>query len=146
MSRYEFGKIVRQIYESSLFFDGPVNRAIFMDSVVLAEADNVVHMGLRAFAKTTGWSLEQVREAATVHMAPDPESRTKTLEGRRWAWVDSDNEDAGFLVVNRDIYKRESPDQKKVRKARWAAKARAEEKESRVNIITDNITVLRRPK
>jgi len=146
MSRYEFGKILRQIYDSSLFFAGPVNRSIFMDSVVLADADNIVHMGLRAFAKTTGWTLEQVREAAAVHMAPDPESRTKRLEGRRWVWADAENEDAGFLVVNRDIYKIESPDQKRARDRLWAGRKRAEERAHRVNIITDSITVMKRGK
>lgn len=142
MSRFEFGKITRQIYESSIFFTGPVNRAIFMDSVVLAEGDNIVHMGLRAFAKTTGWSLDQVREAARVHMTEDPESRTKTEGGRRWMWVDPNNEEAGFLVVNRDLYKRESQEQRKSRKSQWAAKKRAAERETRVNILTDNVTVM----
>lgn len=124
MSRYQFGKIVRQIYESSLFFTGPVNRSIFMDSVVLADGDNIVHMGLKAFAKTTGWSLEQVKEAAAIHMAPDDDSRTKTMEGRRWVWANPENPEEGFLVVNRDIYKRETPEQEKYRKRNWAAKAR----------------------
>lgn len=142
MSRYEFGKITRQIYDSSIFFTGPVNRSIFMDSVVLSEADNVVHMGLRAFAKATGWTLEQVREAARVHMSPDPESRTKTMEGRRWMWVDSENEEAGFLVVNRDIYKRESPDQEKARRRKYAKDRRDQERSNHINVITDNVTIV----
>jgi len=149
MSRFEFGKITRQIYDSSIFFTGPINRSIFMDSVVLAEADDIVHMGLKAFAKATGWTLDQVKEAASVHMSPDPDSRTKLHEGRRWLWVDPDNENAGFLVVNRSTYKRESPEQSNLRKNQWAKRRREQDRAARVNITTDNITVIsneRKPK
>ncbi len=124
MSRHEFGKITQQIYDSSLWFEGPVNRAIFMDSVILADSDDAVRMSLRAFAQRTGWSLEQVREAARVHMSPDPESRTQTAEGRRWLWVDPGNEQAGFRVVNRSLYKFESPDRERARKRAWARRDR----------------------
>lgn len=105
MSSRNYGKIIQGIFDSSIMSTGPVNRAIFMDSVVLAESDSVVHMSLGAFSRRTGWSLEQVREAAKVHMSPDLESSSKEHEGRRWLWVDPKNESKGFLVVNRDKYK-----------------------------------------
>jgi len=121
----EFGLIDQQIYHSSIFLAGPVNRAIFMDSVVLASSDDAVHMPLWAFARITGWSVEQVEEAARVHMSEDRRSRTKILNGRRWAWIDENNHELGFRVVNRALYKKSSPETLKAYKAKWARENRA---------------------
>lgn len=147
MSRHNWGKIVQGIYDSSIFFAGPVNRAIFMDSVVLAEEDNIVHYSPMSFARKTGWSPDQIREAYSIHTSPDPNSTTKDHEGRRWIMVDPKNDALGFLVVNRDQYKRETAEQARSRKRTKQRRDRSNNRaNSRVNIITDNVTVMKMEK
>jgi hypothetical protein len=94
---WEFVKIYRSILDSSISFDH-IARHVFMDLLLLADADGKIDMPLQIIARRTGWPVHDVDHALAILCEPDPLSRSKTEEGRRLVPIP----DAGFgwIIVN----------------------------------------------
>jgi hypothetical protein len=125
MGNLKFGKIYDDIYESSVTAD-PLVRLVFMDLIVLSDADGLMKQSLRSFSHTTHVPLETVKKAVAVLSEPDPESWSQAEEGRRIVPVEGKGR--GLMVVNKRKYwdKRMSPEEK-----REAAKLRKQEQRER---------------
>jgi len=89
-----FAKIFGQIFDSSIA-ENYTTRHVFMDLLVLADAEGAVDMTVEAVSRRTNVPLEIVRKAITELLEPDHASRSKELDGRRlepleahraWGW------------------------------------------------------------
>lgn len=116
--------VVFNPYRGSLygrFPSGPVFVSVF-----LALADRAGHLdySIEALSGMTGWPIHQLKEAIDDLMQPDPQSRTRELDGRRIVPIEA-GRPWGWRVVNIEIYRE---------RARLMAKA-ARERESGSNAI-----------
>ena len=98
-----YSKIFRQIYDSSIADDWHT-RVVFMDLLVLAESDGVIDMTPNAISARTRIPIDIVNNALTSLLQPDPESRTKDLEGRRLVLLDP-SRSWGWRIVNYEKYR-----------------------------------------
>lgn len=99
-----FAKIFKQIFDSSIA-ENYRHRHVFMDLLVLADAEGVLDMTVEAIARRTNVPLEQVREAISALSSPDPQSRTGTDDGRRLLALDPGRA-WGWRIVNYQEYRR----------------------------------------
>lgn len=98
-----FAKVFSQILDSSIAEDFTV-RHVFMDLLVLADSEGAVDMTAPAIARRTNVPLKIVKNAIEKLSEPDPESRSKTEEGRRIIPIDSHRE-WGWIIVNYAHYR-----------------------------------------
>ena len=98
-----YAKVFSQIFDSSIAVDHEV-RHVFMDLLVLADAEGVVDMTVDAIARRTNTPIEMVARALEVLASPDPSSRSPDEDGRRLRLVDS-HRDWGWLIVNYEHYR-----------------------------------------
>src|SRR5262245_33612809 len=113
-----------------------------MDLITLAGGEPRLTMGPRQISLATRIPLEEVMEDLNYLLSPDVHSATPDHDGKRLIPLVESNLNAGFYIVNLDKHKMVSPERERARKRRWAAKKREEDRATRVNIITDNVTVL----
>lgn len=93
-----YGKIFRQIYASSIAQDYKV-RHIFMDLIVLADAEGIVDMTLESIAGFTRVPIDDLRSAVAILEKPDRQSRTPDHEGARLIRLD-EHRNWGWRIVN----------------------------------------------
>ena len=93
-----YAKVFSQILDSSLAEDYET-RHVFIDLLILADAEGVVDMTLEAIARRTNAPPEVISRAIAKLMQPDPRSRTADEIGKRLALLD-DHRDWGWQIVN----------------------------------------------
>lgn len=93
-----------QIFDSSIASDYTV-RHMFMDLLVLADAEGAVDMTYDAIARRTNVPIEVVVASIGELMKPDPESRSPTEEGARLVPLDK-HRNWGWSIVNYPHYRR----------------------------------------
>lgn len=100
-----YAKVFSQIYDGTLCTKGPWQALVtFQQMLVLADQDGNVDMTAGAIARRTTIPLEIIETGIQVLMAPDPESRTPTAEGRRIVPL-SEDRSWGWQVVNYKHYR-----------------------------------------
>jgi hypothetical protein len=148
MSR-EFGRVYQDIFDSSLSANWK-HMSVWMSLLALAGSSPFIRMGRKQIAHRIKHPPQLVNEAIDAFLAEDLDSRTKAFGGRRLVPLDSENENAGFRIVNWEKWledkKRESQEARRRYKTEKEREYRARKIQdpAKVNIITDNITVLPR--
>ena len=97
-----YAKIFSQIFDSSISEDY-LTRHVFMDLLVLADADGIVDMTIAAISRRTCVPVEVVSHAIEKLMQPDIQSRSSEHEGRRLVPLDSRG--WGWAIVNYCSYR-----------------------------------------
>lgn len=98
-----FAKIFESIYDGTLAenWQGLVT---FQQLLILKNSDGVVDMTPGAIARKTGIPREIIDAGLAFLERPDPQSRTKAMEGRRIARL-SDDREWGWFIVNHAEYR-----------------------------------------
>jgi hypothetical protein len=93
-----YAKLFTSIYQGTLRGD---SHGLLVFTNLIAHADSAGHVDIhpRAIADEVGLTLEQVKEALLKLEAPDSESRSPELDGRRIVRL-NDHRDWGWVVVN----------------------------------------------
>ena len=78
-----FGKIYESTFTGSMFGGGAALFAVWAYVVANTKPDNMVELNPTMLAAIIGSSVESVEDAIARLCAPDPQSRTKHLDGRR---------------------------------------------------------------
>ncbi len=122
-----YGKIFEQIFEGSLRLNWKA-LITFQQMIILCDKDGILDMSHEALHFRTGIPLEIIRKGVEILESPDPQSRTRTQEGRRIARL-SEYRDWGWQLVNHTYYRNlmSGADKKKRDRDRMRAK-RAKEK------------------
>lgn len=105
-----YGKIFKSIYYGSLAENGDA-RDLFICLCAHSDQDGFVDMNLASIGRVLRWSEERLAEAAQVLMAPDPNSGTPDLEGRRI--VANGLIARGVKVVNYEKYRKMQSDEER---------------------------------
>lgn len=95
MARKPFVVLDAEILSSSVWSEAPHIKLVWITLLVLCDTDGYVGASVPGIASAAGVTLEQAREALARFQEPDPDSRTKTDEGRRLVVVDR-----GFRILN----------------------------------------------
>ena len=99
-----YAKVFDQIFDSSISKDY-VLRHVFMDLLVLADAEGVIDKTLDAIARRTNVPIDVIANCIKQLMAPDPSSRSSNDEGRRLRLI-SDHRDWGWVIINYEEYRK----------------------------------------
>jgi len=102
-----YGIIHEAIYDSTVMAEGFEVVYVFQSMIILANGDDVVDMGIAAFAKRINLPLEKLEHAIGRLTRPDPESKSQEEEGRRIVALKDITEtesNRGWFVVNREMY------------------------------------------
>jgi hypothetical protein len=99
-----FAKIFDSIYEGTLVECWQA-LVTFQQMLILSTADGVVDMTPNAIHRRTGIPLEIIEAGIDFLERPDPQSRSKEMDGRRIARLDQ-GRSWGWFIVNHAEYKR----------------------------------------
>jgi len=104
-----YAKLFSNITESSLWSGSKESRLLFVSMLARADGTGFIEAALPGLARLANLTLEETKQALAELMAPDPYSKTKTLEGRRVVEVDG-----GYTLVNYEDYRnRRSEDERR---------------------------------
>ncbi len=117
-------KLDAGILDSTLWLTDSDVRVVFITMLAMAKPDGLCEATAPGVARRANLSLEATRAAIEVLSAPDDDSRSLDMEGRRIVRVDG-----GFFIVNYEKY-RQKDHRSTERSRRWRAKQRAEEAKS----------------
>jgi hypothetical protein len=128
-----YGKLFESTFTGSMYGAGPVVFAVWSYIIAHTNSDSRVELNPAALAHTLGVKdVKEVHSALAKLASPDPDSRSKTSEGRR---IVKEGE-YQYLVVNHGIYRaiktaeqRKEYNRLKKRESRKNAKAAAVAKE-----------------
>lgn len=95
MARKPFVVIDAEILSSSVWSEAPHVRLVWLTLLILCDTDGYVGAAIPGIARAAGVSLEETRDAMERLQQPDPDSRTKTDEGRRVRLAER-----GFQILN----------------------------------------------
>lgn len=99
-----YAKIFASIYDGTIAEDW-TTRCVFMDFLILADANGVVDMTPEAISRRTNVPIEIVKNAVKKLEAPDDRSRNPTDDGVRIRRID-DHRDWGWQIVNYQYFRR----------------------------------------
>lgn len=142
-----YGMVYGAIWESSLAENWEAV-VVLMAMLSLADQDDNVFMGARRLSYKTRIPIEIVERGLMELLKPDETSRSSEQMGRRVVplpWADGKKPDPmelnarGYFIVNRAYYKRLA---RNSYHRNYMRQRREKEKGARVNITTDNITVI----
>lgn len=88
-------KLDTGILDSTLWVSDPETRIVFITMLAMAGPDGMCESTAPGIARRANIGLESVRRALAVLEAPDEDSRSLDLEGRRVV-----REDGGYRIVN----------------------------------------------
>jgi len=98
-----YAKIFNSLFDGSM--RGHSNLIlVFVNLLCHADEDGIIDRHWRAIADETGLDEQTVRQAITELESPDPDSRTRTNEGRRLTRIDPERE-WGWQIVNFQHYR-----------------------------------------
>jgi len=95
LARKPFVVIDAEILSSSVWSEAAHVRLVWLTMLILCDTDGYVGASVPGIARAAGVTLEQAREALAKFKEPDPDSRTKTDDGRR-----IEDADRGFRILN----------------------------------------------
>lgn len=98
-----YAKIFDSIYDGTLP-DHWQALVTFQQLLILSDAQGVVDMTLPAIHRRTGIPIEILQEGIAVLEQPDPQSRSKDMDGRRIVRLSHDR-DWGWFLVNHHVYR-----------------------------------------
>jgi len=99
-----YGKIFKQIYESTLVEHGWEALVTFEQFIILADADGVVDMTPSALSRRTTIPLEIIQKGLDKLQLPDPLSRSQLEGGRQIVRLDAQRP-WGWKIVNYQYYR-----------------------------------------
>lgn len=119
-----FVKLYGSILESSIWFENPWTRLLWITMLAMADADGLVMASVPGLAHRARIPLDECRASLRVLESPDPDDRSGADDGRRIRVVPG-----GWQLVNYDRY-RELRTERQVkeaeRKADWRARRRGD--------------------
>lgn len=95
MARKPFVVIDAEILSSSVWSEAAHVKLVWLTLLILCDTEGYVGAAIPGIARAAGVSLDQAREALSLFMLPDPDSRTQKDEGRRL-----EPADRGFRILN----------------------------------------------
>jgi len=95
-----FVKLFADLMDSSLWSESSDTRIVWITLLMMADETGLVRSTAPGITKRAGVNLAHTRAALEKFEAPDPESRTLVLEGRRIERVDG-----GYQIVNYLAYR-----------------------------------------
>lgn len=114
--RHQYTPIFRDFLTSSMWATDPATRCVWIWMLLMADPEGFVVGTAPGVAQQAGVTLEQARAAIALLEAPDPDSSSPALEGRRIVKVDR-----GWHIVNFVSWReRAKEENEKARKRRWA--------------------------
>ena len=124
-----YTKLFNSIITSSLWMEPDHTRIVWITMLALADKNGEVQASVPGLARLAGVPVESCRVALTALTSPDPDSRTKVLEGRRIVEIDG-----GWELVNHAKYRRMASEED----AREANAKRQSRHRARAEEVTEN--------
>src|SRR5579872_828450 len=97
---HTFTKLFSSITKSTVWCESSDVRIVWITMLAMADQDGIIHASVPGLAHEARVSVQVTREALRLFQEPDPDSRTKTNEGRRIAEVDG-----GWVLLNHGKYR-----------------------------------------
>lgn len=99
-------RVFHDLWESSLMGEAVPVRWLFVTMLGMADKarSGIIDVPLFILARQAGMGEEETRAALSVLMAPDPNSRSEKLDGRRVVPLRPDQDERGWEIVNWDDY------------------------------------------
>jgi hypothetical protein len=116
-----YTKLFASILDSTIWQEAAHTRLVWITMLAMADRDGIVEASVPGLAARAGVERAQCEEALAVLLAPDPDSRTPTAEGRRIERVPG-----GWLLINHELYRhRSSAEERREKEADRKRRARA---------------------
>jgi hypothetical protein len=96
-----YTKLFQSIITSTIWLEDDPTRIVWITMLALADKHGEVQGSVPGLARIAGVKVEACAKALKLFMAPDKDSRTKDLEGRRIQEIDG-----GWMLINHDKYRR----------------------------------------
>jgi hypothetical protein len=90
-----FSKLFSSILTSTLWGESHATVRVWIAMLAACDAEGVVEGSIPGFAHLARVSPEEMRQALSILLAPDPDSRTKDHDGRRIEAIEG-----GWLILN----------------------------------------------
>jgi hypothetical protein len=131
LARKPFVVIDAEILSSSVWSEAAHVKLVWLTLLILCDTEGYVGAAIPGIARAAGVTLDQTREALSLFMRPDPDSRTQAHQGRR-----IEPAERGFRILNfREHLDRLSAERRKTRDR--VRKFRARKREQ----VDGNVTV-----
>jgi hypothetical protein len=131
LARKPFVVIDAEILSSSVWSEAAHVKLVWLTLLILCDTEGYVGAAIPGIARAAGVALDQTREALSLFMRPDPDSRTQAHQGRR-----IEPAERGFRILNfREHLDRLSAERRKTRDR--VRKFRARKREQ----VDGNVTV-----
>jgi hypothetical protein len=95
-----FALLWSKILDSSIWMEDMHIRIVWITMLAMKDSEGRVIAAPKALAHRARVSIKQCEEALEVFKSPDPESTTKTDEGRRVRDIEG-----GWQIINHEIYR-----------------------------------------
>lgn len=95
-----YTKLFSSIITSTIWTEDDQTRIVWITMLALADKNGEVQGSIPGLARIAGVPVESCREAIAKLLAPDPDSRTKDLDGRRIEEIDG-----GWSLINHAKYR-----------------------------------------
>ena len=96
-----YTKLFQTIVTSTIWSENDQTRIVWITMLALADKNGEVMGTIPGLARVAGVSVEACREAIARFLAPDPDSRSKTDEGRRIEELP----EGGWQLINHAKYR-----------------------------------------
>ena len=133
-----YTKLFGSILESTVWLETPPVKVVWITLLAMADRDGCVEASVPGLAKRAGVDRVYCEQALALFLAPDPDSRTKTYDGRRIEPIEG-----GWRLLNYEVY-RERASAEEAREKAAARKRRQREraanKSPEVTPVSLNVT------
>lgn len=120
-------KLFSSILASTIWREANHVRIVWITLLAMSDRHGLVECSIPGLADLARVTVDECRNAIDVLSSPDPDSRTKTNEGRRIEAVDG----VGFLIINYETHRQKmSAEERREYKARKAREYRARAQEA----------------
>lgn len=107
-----YTKLFNSIVTSTIWLEDDRTRIVWITMLAMADKNGEVPGSVPGIARIAGVPTEDCRTAINKFLAPDPDSRTKTDEGRRIEEIDG-----GWVIINHTKYRNLASDSDRKEKA-----------------------------
>jgi hypothetical protein len=128
-----YTKLANSILTSTIWVEDDHTRIVWVTLLALADRNGEVEGSIPGLASIARVPVESCRAAITKFLAPDPDSRTATDEGRRVECIDG-----GWLLINHGKYRERATDDHRKSKAA-ERQQRARERNKRNSGMISNV-------